>query len=91
MGDVALRGTLRIKFIGADGLAEARGKRPDAAVAEGGKGCCGCTVTRRMALDGMDVSGGVMGIEGWRVVAWRRRFTRWLCGKDVRYERFYIG
>lgn len=44
-----------------------------------------------MALDGMDVEGGVIGIEGWRVVAWRRRSTRWLCGKDVRYERFYLG
>jgi hypothetical protein len=71
-----------MKFIGADGLAEARGKRPDAAVAEGGKGCWGCTVTRRWALEaaaeGVDVGGGVMRMEGWRVVAWRRRSTRWL-------------
>lgn len=69
VGDASLRGSLRIKFIGADGLAEARGKRPDAAVAEGGKGCWGCTFTRRMAFDGIDVEGGVIGIEGWRVLA----------------------
>lgn len=76
--ETSFRGSLRIKFIGADGLAEARGKRPDAAVAEGGKGCWGCTVTRRMAFEGMDVEGGVIGIEGWSVVAWRSRSTRWL-------------
>lgn len=83
-----------MKFIVADGLEEARGKRPDAAVAEGGKGCWGCTVTRRWALgavaDGVDVVGGsVIGIEGCTVVAWRKRSTRLLCGREERYARFY--
>lgn len=79
-----------MKFIGADGLVEARGKRPDAVVAEGGKGCWGCTVTRRWGLGGVDMEGSVIGMEGWRVVAWRRRSTRWLCGREVRYARFYL-
>jgi hypothetical protein len=32
---------LRMKFIGAFGLASARENRPAVEVAEGGKGCCG--------------------------------------------------
>jgi hypothetical protein len=82
-----------MKFIGADGFAEARGKRPDEAVAEGGKGCWGWTVTRRWEAEAAaeDAGGGVIGMEGYRVVALRRRSTRWLCGSEVRYARFYLG
>ncbi len=40
-GGVWPGGILRMKFIGAFGLASAREKRPAVEVAEGGKGCCG--------------------------------------------------
>lgn len=38
---------LRIKLIGAFGVASAREKRPEEAVAEGGNGCWGWTFVRR--------------------------------------------
>ncbi len=41
---------LRMKFMGALGLASAREKRPAVEVAEGGKGCCGYTFVRTGAV-----------------------------------------
>jgi len=45
--ETAVCGTLRMKFMGAEGFASARGKRPAVEVAERGKGGCGWMFTRR--------------------------------------------